>query len=88
MYRTLPGPKSELSTYDEEGRLVYTGDVADGVPDGRGTLYLPDGQRIVGRFRDSLPVTGSVFSAGGGVVFSGRFANGAPQWKKKGPKRK
>ena len=37
---------------DETTDSIYKGEIRNGLPNGRGTLILPDGKRHVGEFKD------------------------------------
>lgn len=57
---------------------TYTGGLADGKPEGRGIVLLPDGTRYEGEFKDGTYDGQGVLSRPDGEKFEGTFRDGKP----------
>jgi len=72
--------EDDQSLYWEDGTLMYSGDMVDGVPHGFGTWYYPDGKTAYeGEWRDGrMHGEGVVFCCqDGSTVYTGEFNEGA-----------
>ena len=73
-YTTFNG---KAKVYDQMGRLVFTGNLKNGAPEGEGTQYNSEGAVIYkGNFeRGKYSGEGELFNNEGGLIYSGAFAN-------------
>ena len=62
--------------YDEDGNLLYEGEMKDGKFHGRGTLYFNDGDKYIGQFeKDVFHGQGTIYYTNGNI-YEGQFQDG------------
>ena len=59
---------------DKETQPMYQGQVKDGKPNGQGDLYLIDGRKYVGEWKDGRPWNGTEKDRDGNIL--GKWGNG------------
>ena len=61
--------------YDSSNTLIYDGEMVDGIFHGKGTLYLPSGEKYVGNFVHGVMEGNGVFYWNDGSRWEGTFSN-------------
>ena len=72
-YDGVKGDQGRL--FDRRGNLLYEGDYKNGIRNGNGTFYYPDGSKYVGEFVNGLREGKGVFSWNDGTYWDGTFKN-------------
>ena len=63
---------------DETTDSIYKGEIRNGLPNGKGTLILPDGKRHVGEFKDGKTHGQGTYTYSSGDKYVGEMENGVP----------
>ena len=72
-YDGVKGDQGRL--FDRKGNLLYEGDYKNGIRNGNGTFYYPDGSKYEGEFVNGLREGKGVFSWNDGTYWDGTFKN-------------
>ena len=62
---------------DKETHPVYKGEVENGVPNGLGFLFVPNGEKFIGEWNDGIFWNGKYYYENGNIM--GKWVNGEIQ---------
>ena len=74
----VEGGKKWCKTGDEKTQVKYEGDIVNGVPNGQGTITVPDGEKYVGEYKDGERNGQGTLTWKNGRKYVGGWKDGLP----------